>query len=78
VWHDGDEHRVMSPDTLTEKSTPDVAVDLLGIGEDDAAMLFHRDNTRPALARMVKDLVNGEELRRFEDYYKEAGEEGAS
>jgi hypothetical protein len=45
-----------------------IATRLLGLEEWEAFRLFNSDNTRPMLARMVKDLVNGDELRDREDY----------
>jgi hypothetical protein len=63
---------VMSPDTLVEKLVPDVAIELLGIGNGDAVTLFDAQNTRQMLRLMVKDLLNGEDLRDWEDYNAEA------
>ena len=40
----------------------------LGVTPDEAAILFDVVNTRPMLQLMVKDLVNGDDLREVEDY----------
>jgi hypothetical protein len=63
---------LISPDTLIEKDTPEAAVDLLGIDIYDADRLFDARNTLPMLALMVKDLMNGEELRDWKCYNAEA------
>ena len=41
---------------------PNRAIDLLGLTEDEANILFSERNTIPQLQLMVKDLVNGDEL----------------
>lgn len=46
----------------------------LGLTWAEANLLFDCGNTRPMLELMVKDLVNGDELRSSEDYRQLAGE----
>lgn len=46
--------------------------DLLGLNSEEAYMLFKAQNTREMLELMVKDLVNGDELRDWYDYCEEA------
>lgn len=48
------------------------AVRLLGLTSVEAHKLFEPDNSREMLALMVKDLVNGDELRPWCDYEAEA------
>jgi hypothetical protein len=62
---------VMSPDALVEKVVPEVAIELLGIGTEDAGVLFNGCNSLPMLRLMVKDLLNGEDLRDWNDYNNE-------
>jgi hypothetical protein len=45
---------------------------LLGLTRVEANILFASGNTRPMLELMVKDLVNGDELRDTQDYLDEA------
>jgi hypothetical protein len=49
----------------------EVAADLLGLEEWEANRLFDGSNSRIMLARMVKDLVNGDELADCQDYIDE-------
>jgi len=44
----------------------------LGLTLDEAKQLFHGCNTRDMLQLMVKDLLNGEELRATDQYKDEA------
>lgn len=44
---------------------------LLGLTWFEARALFYADNTRPMLELMVKDLVNGSELRSRPEYQAE-------
>jgi hypothetical protein len=51
-------------DTLAgDRPVLDVATELLGLTPDEACALFDMRNNRHALELMVKDLVNGDELR---------------
>lgn len=54
-----------------EKSIPALAIELLGLTEDESEILFDDNNTRPALRLMVKDLVNGDHLRDLDQYVAE-------
>lgn len=45
--------------------------ELLDLTPDEAFKLFCSSNTVPMLELMVKDLVNGDEMRKFEDYAEE-------
>lgn len=62
---------VLSPHDGYAYSLPWVAAELLGLTGDEAAALFHPENTIAELQLMVKDLVNGDELRDREDYLSE-------
>jgi hypothetical protein len=44
------------------------AQELLGLTSQESNTLFCSDNSREALQLMVKDLVNGDELRHSEEY----------
>lgn len=44
----------------------------LGVTPWEAETLFGAANTRPMLQLIVKDLVNGDDLRDAEDYQREA------
>lgn len=46
------------------------AAELLGLAGEEAKTLFCGGNTREMLALMVKDLVNGDELKEYGDYTK--------
>lgn len=48
------------------------AADNLGIDYDEASRVFVGTNTIPMLQLMVKDLVNGTELKTCAEYHKEA------
>ena len=50
------------------------ARELLGLTRVESMTLFCGDNTRPALQLMVKDLVNGGELRPVHSYQAGAGQ----
>jgi hypothetical protein len=52
--------------------TADCARRELGLTENERFVIFAGNNTMPMLRLMVKDLVNGEELRSCEDYRHEA------
>lgn len=54
-------------------TTGEYAGDILGLTDDERSTLFYAENTRPMLELMVKDLVNGDELRDVDDYEGEAG-----
>lgn len=45
--------------------------DLLGLNYDEAIQMFEIHNSREMLEHMVKDLVNGDKLRDWRDYYEE-------
>lgn len=64
---------VFSPDGLQELGVGTTARDLLGLTTDEAAQLFNSMNTRDELRLMVKDLVNGDQLRNVAQYIHEAG-----
>jgi hypothetical protein len=44
------------------------ARDILGLTETEASILFDSYNSREALQLMVKDLVNGDEMRQPDEY----------
>lgn len=48
-----------------------VAMNLLGITFPEATTLFSPANSRGMLELMVKDLVNGDKLRAWEDYFSD-------
>jgi hypothetical protein len=56
------------------RGTAHYAASILGLAPHEAIMLFAAGNTIPMLELMVKDLVNGDELRVWHDYRREAGE----
>ena len=62
---------VISSDTLTKRPTAIVAMELLGLSWETSLTLFQGDNTREMLHLMVKDLVNGDELRGWDEYRDE-------
>jgi hypothetical protein len=53
----------------------DVATDLLGLESWEASRLFEASNTRPMLALMVKDLVNGDESGEQGEYMDDPEDE---
>lgn len=53
--------------------TPRLARQVLGLTQAESDMLFEANNTRAQLQLMVKDLVNGDELRTYSEYAREAG-----
>lgn len=48
------------------------AAQLLGLTQEESDYMFAGANTREMLALMVKDLVNGDELRPYNDYVMES------
>lgn len=60
---------VAHQDDLRDFLVNDLAVELLGITNDEADVLFGYGNSREMLQLMVKDLVNGDALREPEDYF---------
>lgn len=62
--------RVDDPEEIY--STAEAAEMELGVRPIEADILFSAVNTRPMLQLMVKDLVNGDDLREVEDYQREA------
>ena len=52
----------------------DAASSELGITWDDRVVLFAAGNSRDVLNLMVKDLVNGENIRQRHEYQQELGE----
>lgn len=72
---DGYSSRVeLSKRPLDSAAARDAACQLLGLDDDEAELLFHAGNTRDELRLMVKDLVNGDQLRTRDEYDREAGE----
>ena len=53
------------------KHAADLAMDLLGLTHKEAAVLFSGNNSREGLQLMVKDLVNGDELRDRREYSRQ-------
>jgi hypothetical protein len=51
-----------------------VGAKLLGLTDDEASILFYSSNSRAALELMVRDLVNGDELRSSYSYRTEVAE----
>jgi hypothetical protein len=49
-----------------------LAGDLLGLTDSEQSYLFYQENTVPMLQLMVKDLVNGDELRSRQEYWEQA------
>lgn len=64
----------MTADEIRKAQMYQKGAELLGIGAFDATTLFDADNTRPMLELMVKDLVNGDELRPPYHYARETKE----
>lgn len=67
-------HEVDELGTHNAGCMQDLGADLLGLEHKEADLLFRASNSREMLELMVKDLVNGDQLRDQLDYYIEAGE----
>lgn len=59
-------------DIIRASHITQLGADLLGIEFAEACRMFRTSNSREMLELMVKDLVNGDEMRDWTDYYKEA------
>jgi len=58
--------------SLVGSRAREVATEHLGLTIDEAGRLFQASNTRDMLQLMVKDLINGKELRQTSQYEEEA------
>jgi hypothetical protein len=65
VVDDGVQYNLQLPACMPE------AARRLGITYDESSVLFSASNSRDMLNQMVKDLVNGEPLRDWQDYCEE-------
>lgn len=61
-----------TPSQLDWVSIPGLAARELGLDIPESALLFDPGNTRAMLQLMVKDLVNGDQLRSQDEYRDEA------
>jgi hypothetical protein len=77
VFHVGDcrAETVVLPGYRREFDTPELAQELLGLTLRERETLFEASNTSEMLELMVKDLVNGDELKETFDYRKLAHQE---